>query len=267
MLAQNFAGGGAGNVHGDVAAADDEDVATNGELVSEIDVEEEIDTAMNAIEVNAGDGEIAAAVGADGQKNGVESLLAEFGDLKVTAGAVIEFQVDVASGKNLADLGFDDVAGETVLGDAEIEHAAGDGSGLEDSDGIAHEGEVVGGGEPDRAGADDSDFEGQFGFDGAGVHVDVMLGLGPITLGEKTLEGADGNGFVDLTAAAGGFAGMSANAAADTGKRVGAAGVLIRFFETALGNEADVTTCVGVRRAGHHTGEVSMEPVLIHPLF
>ena len=63
-------------------------------------------------------------------------------------------------------------------------------------------------------------------------------------------------GLSICAAPAGGFAGMGANAAADAGQRVGTARVLVGFLETAFGNEADVTPGVGVRRAGHHAGEV-----------
>ena len=79
MLAQDFARGRARHVHGDVAAADDEHVPADGELVSEIDVEQEIDAAVYAIQIHAGNGEVAAAVRADGQQNGVESLPPQFG--------------------------------------------------------------------------------------------------------------------------------------------------------------------------------------------
>ena len=47
------------------------------------------------------------------------------------------------------------VARQAVAGDAEAHHAPGHRAGLADRDGVPATGEVVGGGEPGRAGADD----------------------------------------------------------------------------------------------------------------
>ena len=263
MLAEDLACGGAGDVHGDVAAADDEDFFADGEAEAEVDVEEEVDAFVDAIEVYAGDGEVAAAVGSDGDKGGVE-VAAEVGDGEVTSCGLIEFEVDVSGGEDLADLGFDDVAGESVLGQAEIEHATGDLGGFEEGDGVAHEGEVVCGGEADGAGADDGDAIGELGLAAACVDVDGVAGLGAVAFGEEALECADGDGFVDFTTAAGGLAGMGADAAADAGHGIGLAGVAVGLFEVAFGDEFDVATCVGMGGAGHHAGKVGIEPIPVH---
>ena len=61
-----------------------------------------------------------------------------------------------------------------------------------------------------------------------------MFRLWPELLGEKTLESADGNGTVDLTAAAGSFARMRADSSANAGQRIGIARDAIGFFETSL---------------------------------
>ncbi len=74
MLAQHFARSGASHVHGHIAAADDQHFLPDGELVAEIDVEQKIDALVHAIEVHAGNGEVAAAMCADRQQHRIEAL-------------------------------------------------------------------------------------------------------------------------------------------------------------------------------------------------
>ena len=62
MLADDFASCGTRHVHGDIAAADHDDFLADGELVSEIYVEQKVDALVNAIQVNSRNGEIAAAM-------------------------------------------------------------------------------------------------------------------------------------------------------------------------------------------------------------
>ena len=68
MLAHYFARRRASHVHSDVAAPDNDDFLPDGELVAEIDVEQELDAAMHAVEVNTGDGEIPATVSAKARR-------------------------------------------------------------------------------------------------------------------------------------------------------------------------------------------------------
>ena len=62
MLAQDLARSRSRNVHGDVAAADDDDLLADRELVAKIHVEEKLYAAMHAVEIYARDGQVAAAV-------------------------------------------------------------------------------------------------------------------------------------------------------------------------------------------------------------
>ena len=54
---------------------------------------------------------------------------------------------------------------------------------------------------------------------------------------------------------------MRAHSSADAGQRIGVARDAIGLFEAALGNQADIASGIGVRRAGHHAGEVRVQPV------
>src|SRR5690242_19189634 len=112
VLADHLARGRAGDVHGDIAAANHDDFFPDGEFVAEVDVEQEINALVNAVEVHPGNGEVAAAVCADGNEDGIEALPAQAGDGKVAPGGLIELQGNVAGLKDFTHLRFDHIAGE-----------------------------------------------------------------------------------------------------------------------------------------------------------
>jgi hypothetical protein len=171
MLAQHFAGRGAGHVHGHVAAADHQDLFSDGEAVAEIDVEQKVDALVNAVQVYAGDGEIAAAVRAHGDQHRVE-VTAQIGNGEIAAGCMVQFQRDVAGRENLAHLRFHHVARQAILRQAEIEHSARHLRCFKDGDRIAHQRQVVRGRQADGARAYDSNSEGKAGLRAACVHID-----------------------------------------------------------------------------------------------
>src|SRR5581483_621251 len=70
MLTHHFAGSGAGDIHGDISAADHNHLLADGELVSEIYVQQEIYAFVDAIEIDARNAEIAAAMGAHCDQHG-----------------------------------------------------------------------------------------------------------------------------------------------------------------------------------------------------
>ncbi len=205
--------------------------------------------------------EIAAAVRAHGDQHRVESLAAQIGDGEVAPGGMIQLQRDVAGLKNLAHLRFHHIARQAVFRNPQIQHSAGDRSGFKNRDRIAHQREIVSGRQSHRPAADHRNLVGKFFLPAPFIDVDGMLRLGPVLLGEKSLQRADGNGPVDFAAAAGGFAGMRADASADAGQRIGLARQSIGLFEAALGNQADVASGVGMRRTGHHAGKVGVQPI------
>ena len=90
MLAQHFARRGPGHVHGHVAAADDENLFADGEPVTEIHIEEEIDSFVHTVKVHARNREIAAAVRTDCNQNGIE-VPPQFGDREIPAGGLAQF--------------------------------------------------------------------------------------------------------------------------------------------------------------------------------
>jgi hypothetical protein len=142
MLAQHFACRGPSHIHSHVAAADDDNLLADGEPVTEIHIEQKIDALVDSVQIHAGNGEVAAAVRADCDQNGIE-VSPQIGDGEIAAGRMVQFQSDVAGGENLAHLRFHHVAGQTIFGQAEIEHAAGHLRRFKDGDGVAHQGKVV----------------------------------------------------------------------------------------------------------------------------
>src|SRR5216684_4226787 len=154
MLAHYFARRRASHVHSDVAAADYDHFLADGEFVAQVHIEQEVDAFVHAIEVNARDAEIAAAMRADGDEYSIEPLAAQIGNREVAASRVIQFERDVASLKNFAHLRFDHVARQAVFRDSKVKHPARNRRGFENRDGVSHEGEVVRGRKSHRAATD-----------------------------------------------------------------------------------------------------------------
>src|SRR5579872_1332713 len=266
MLADDFAGSRARNIHSDVTAADHDYFLPDGELVAQVDVEQEVDAFINAIKIDAGDGEITAAMRTDGEQNRIEAVMPQAGDGEIASSGMIQFQCDIAGGENLANLGFDDIARQPIFGNAEIKHSSGDGSGFKNCDCIAHQRQVMGGREPNRPPSDHCDLERKFVLNASGVNVDGILRFRAMAFGEKTFESPDGDGAIDFSAAARRLAGMGAYAPTDAGQRIRVASQLISFFEAAFRDESYISTRIGVRRARHHAREVGVQPILVDSL-
>ncbi len=110
------------------------------------------------------------------------------------------------------------------------------------------------------------DFKGQLWLLAARVDVDRTLGFGPVILGEEALQSADGNWFVNLSAAAGRLARVSADATANRGQGIWVSRKPIGLFETPFPNEFYIPASMGVRGTSHHAREVRVEPVAVDPL-
>ena len=76
MLLQNFARRGTGHIHGDIAAADHHYFLADREAVAEVGIQQKVDAFVHAVQVDAGNGEVPAAMRADGEHHRVEALLA-----------------------------------------------------------------------------------------------------------------------------------------------------------------------------------------------
>ena len=122
------------HVHGDVAAADHDHFLADGELVAKVDVEQEVNSLMHSVKVDAGDTEVATAMRADGHQHRVEALLPQVGNHEVASGGVIQLQSDIASFQNLAHLGFNHVARQAIFRYAQVQHSSRDRRCFEDRD-------------------------------------------------------------------------------------------------------------------------------------
>ena len=145
---------GAGRVHGGVAAAQDQHGVADVDLLAQRDLPQEDDGVHGARKVFSRDAERPPDVSADADEGGLEALLLQVGELDVAAQAGVVADLDALLLDELG-LAADDVAGQAVLGDAHVHHAARHGQVFEDGGGVAQTGQVVGGGEAGRPGADD----------------------------------------------------------------------------------------------------------------
>ena len=142
-------------VDGDVAAADHEHLlAGQVDGFAELDVGEEGEGALDAVELLAGDAQPHGLVRARRHQDGVEAVVLERRDV---VHARVGRDLD-ADRRDVGDVVVDDVVREAVRRDAEAEHAARLRRGLEDLDAVALAGELPGGGEAGRARADDGDL-------------------------------------------------------------------------------------------------------------
>src|SRR5215831_1021046 len=71
-----------------------------------------------------------------------------------------------------------------------------------------------------------------------------------VLIGHKPFEGADGDGLVDGSAAAGRLARSTANPSANGGERIGPAGDQVRGLVISGSDGADIAAGVSVHRAG-----------------
>lgn len=154
-LALLLAEGRARYVHGHVAAADHNDFAPYREAVTQVDVQQEVGASDDAVEVAAGELQVAAATQSDGQQNGLKPLLPQVGQ-----GEIAQPTVEAELGpevQDLADLGLHHVAGKAVFRNAQVEHPARRGRCFENRHGIPEQSQVVGRAKPGRARADHRD--------------------------------------------------------------------------------------------------------------
>ena len=202
--------GGAGHVHGHVAAADhgDREAGEVGRVVV-AHVAQELDGGHDALGVLARKAQLLVRVRTDGEVDCVV-LLAQAGEL-VAVDAVVQLGLDAAVEQPL-DLRVELLARQAVVGDAVAQHAAEVLALLEDLDAVAHEGQVVRAREARRAAADDGDALLGGGLDDGLVVARVLHGV--------ALEAADVHRVVHHAAAAVHLAGVLADEAADQRQRV-----------------------------------------------
>src|SRR5215472_4336820 len=127
----------------DISPADYNHLLADGELVSEIHVQKEINSLVNAVEIYAGNTQVATAVGANREQNRVESLVPQIGEVEVASRCMIQLQREVSRFEDLAYLRFHHVAWQTIFGDTEVEHSSRNWGGFEDCHRISQQREVV----------------------------------------------------------------------------------------------------------------------------
>src|SRR5579863_2567004 len=116
MLFYDFASRGPSHVHRNVAPADHNHFLADRELVSEVDIQQEIDAFVDTIEINSRNAEIAAAMSADRDQHRIEPLPPQIGDFEVTSRRMVQLEGDVSGLEDLADLGLDNIARQAILG-------------------------------------------------------------------------------------------------------------------------------------------------------
>src|SRR5438309_6645408 len=117
-----------------------------------------------------------------------------------------------------------------------------------------------------RATAHNRNFEGKLRLLASPVHVDWMFGLRAIALGEKPLQPANGDGFVDFSATTGSLARVCANASTDGSQRIRLAREAIGLLEVPFTNQFYIPSGIGMSGTSHHAREVGVQPVPIHSL-
>ena len=203
---------------------------------------------MHAGQVAAFQFQTAAGGGTGGQHDGLVAAALQFGQADVRAlahtGIAAETHADLFK---TADLGGHHVIGQTVGGDAVTQHAAGERTGFEDRDRIAHEGQEPGAGKTGRTGTHH------------GHLADVTAhGLfqrhlrGPVA--EHMLHGIDIDSAVHTGTGACGFTGMEADTAGDGRERLDSQIIARGFVQVALLDQIMVAANIHTRRTGRHAG-------------
>ena len=248
-MVRALAHGGAGDIDGDIAAADHNDLSLERRAAGERDITQEVDASDHALGVLAGDIQLSAALRADGDIEGFKALHAELRDGNIPADLDAGFEFDVHAAQNV-DLGVDNALFEAEVRDAEREHAADAALLFKDGHAVAVAREVVGAGEARRAGADDGDLLAVvvvFLRDEGKVAVELLVG-------DELFDLVDGDGLVKAAACALVFAVVRADAAANRRERVLALDDLEGLEILALGRLFYVALNGDVRGAGRLAG-------------
>ena len=158
---------------------------------------------------------------------------------------------------NPVDVELDDVARQPEGGHADEGGPAPGRQRLVDVDLVAPAAELLGGGEPGRPGTDDGDAS-----PGRRLDDDVVRHVvGVVPVDQEALHRPDGEGLVDIRAAAGLLARCRADVPADGRDRVRIAGEDVALLEPTLGGQHQVAPAVRVDRAAFLALDVALKPV------
>ena len=255
--------GAAGGVHGHVAAAHhghllalqvhDGSVCALPVGLHQVDAGEELVGGVDALQVLAGDVHEHGQAGAGADEHGLElHLLHQLvdGDGPANHRVGLDLHAQVLQPVHFL---LDDGLGQTELGDAVDQHAAGQVQGLEHGDLIPLPGQVAGAGQAGGAGADDRHAMAVGGGSGR-----LLGGVGVVPVGHKPLQAADADGLAldapDALALALGL--LGADAAADGREGAVLGHDLIGGLKVALGHLGDEIGDVDLHRAAGDAGHV-----------
>ena len=258
----------AGRVHGHVAAAHDGYAVEllDGRIVivpvglHQVHAGEELVCGVHAQQILAGDVQKLGQTSAGADEHGLIAVLEQLVHGQGLADDHVVLDHD-AHGLQVFDLGGHDLLGETELGDAVDQNAAGLVESLKNGHFIAHLAQVASAGQARRAGADDGDLV-SVGFG----HGDGGLVLfGHVVVGHKALQTAYAHALAldasDAFALALLF--LGADAAADGGQGVGGGDDVVSGVKVALGHLGDkLGDAHGHRAAGAAQGVLAVEAAL-----
>ncbi|MPM63265.1 hypothetical protein SDC9_110145 [bioreactor metagenome] len=147
----------AGHINGHVAAANDDAFPLEGNFLAQVDASHKVHAAEYIRGIFAGNVQLAAGLGADGDVEGLVTLLAQIVHTHIFAHFHTAFDLNAHLFEDL-DLGVDHVLFKPESGDAQSEHATGDLFFFKHGHVVTVNGQVVGTGKPGRPGADDGDL-------------------------------------------------------------------------------------------------------------
>ena len=259
--------GGAGDIGGDVAAADHNDLAGELRFGRKVDLLCKVHAGHDALGVVAGNAETSAVLQTDGNIEPFVALRAQLGDGDVPADihTAAEFHAHLAQN---VDLGLHNVLFETEVRNGVHQHAAETGRFVEHGRTVALLGEEVRAGHTRRPRADDGDLLIESALDlRDDLFGDKARGGFEILLGNEALDLIDGDGLIDGAAGAGVLAAAVADAAAYGGEWVFALDELERFAVLALRGELQIALHGDVRRARRlargRAGIVAVDAVVV----
>ena len=235
-------------VQRDVAAADHDHVVAEVDLVPEVRVQQKVDRVQHAVELDAGDLQLARTGRTDPEEHGREPVLAQRREAEVATERLPGAELD-AHIQDRLDLVVDEVAAKAVRGDPEHHHAARSFLGFEYDRLEPVRREVVRARESSGPRTDDRDPLAPLrrARDRGGVCA-RRAGFHAVLLADEPLEGADRDRFVDRPATARHLAWRRAHSAADRRERVRQPRDVVREGVVAGGDGGDVPA--GVREDG-----------------
>jgi hypothetical protein len=240
---------GSDRIHGHIAAADDRHPVAQVDAFTQVGAQQKVHTGPDPFDLFSLDAQQFALLGADGHEKGAVSLVAQIADGRVRTNIDTGFKrySQFPQDRNLL---VDDVPGQAVGRDAQGQHAAQDIVFFENRDGKSLDGQKPGAGQAGRPAA----HHGHFLFPVLFFFWDRGNSVFPGPVGQKTMQGHDGDGCIYICPGAGGFAGVVADPAADAGKGVLAAEQFEGLLVFALGHQGHAALETGVGRAGGLAG-------------